>query len=144
MGFGIDRVNLNEQTALFGSQLDADLLGDVPSDFILQGKDVLQVAFIGPCPQMVITAGFNQLGSNTNTIFAVGQSENGVIDPLLGMPEIRAVLWKDDQVIDLGTLGGNESLAAYVNDSGQVVGVAANAIPDPFSFIGWGTETRAF
>ena len=76
--------------------------------------------------------------------WSVGQSQNGVIDPLLGMPEIRAVLWKDDQVIDLGTLGGNESLAAYVNDSGQVVGVAANAIPDPFSFIGWGTETRAF
>jgi probable HAF family extracellular repeat protein len=75
--------------------------------------------------------------------WSVGQSQNGVIDPLLGMPETRAVLWKDDQVIDLGTLGGNESLAAYVNDAGQVVGVATNAIPDPFSFLG-GTETRAF
>jgi probable HAF family extracellular repeat protein len=76
--------------------------------------------------------------------WSVGQSQNGLMDPLLGIPEIRAVLWKDDQIIDLGTLGGNESLAAYVTDAGQVVAVAANAIPDPFSFIGWGTQTRAF
>ena len=62
------------------------------------------------------------------------------MDSLLGGPEGRGVLWrKNGRVVDLGTLGGNQSLAANINDRGQIVGVAANAIPDPFSLFGWGT-----
>jgi probable HAF family extracellular repeat protein len=73
-----------------------------------------------------------------------GVSGNGLTDPLLGVPEIRGVLWKDYQINDLGTLGGNESFASAVNSRGTVVGVAANGIPDDFSFFGWGTQARAF
>jgi probable HAF family extracellular repeat protein len=75
----------------------------------------------------------------------VGLSENGRVDPLLGTPEGRAVLWnKGGQIVNLGTLGGNQSLAAFINDRGQVVGFAANRRPDPFSLNGLGTQTRAF
>jgi uncharacterized membrane protein len=72
-----------------------------------------------------------------------GQARNGVLDPLIpGLPEFRAVLWKDGEAIDLGTLGGNVSSAFSVNNRGQVVGVAVNTIPDPFSF--FATQLRAF
>ena len=74
----------------------------------------------------------------------VGVSENGLIDPLVGGPEINAVVWKDGQIINLGTLGGNQSFGFSIKNRGQAGGVALNAIPDPFSLFGLGTQTRAF
>ncbi len=77
----------------------------------------------------------------------VGPSENGTIDPLAGWPAIEAVLWRDGQVINLGTLGGNESFPISVNNRGQVAGAASNGIPDPIAldfFPLSGTQTRPF
>jgi probable HAF family extracellular repeat protein len=74
-----------------------------------------------------------------------GFSLNGQIDPLFGAPEIRAVLWQNDVIADLGTLeGGFESGASAVNNSGQVVGFATNLVPDPNSIAGITTQSRAF
>jgi probable HAF family extracellular repeat protein len=91
-------------------------------------------------------------GMNSQTIWIsrsgliAGFSENGLIDPLTGLPQGRAVLWtKGGQVNDLGTVpGGNESLATAVNSRGQVVGFSNNDVPDPASLAGLGTQTRAF
>jgi hypothetical protein len=80
----------------------------------------------------------------TENGMVAGLSENGTIDPVTGLPEVRATLWKDEEVIDLGTFGGSESLALAINNRGQVVGATANTIPDPFSLFGFPTETRAF
>lgn len=68
----------------------------------------------------------------------VGGSENGVMDPLTGFPEFRAVAWtKSGQIIDLGTLpGGTGSFAAGVNSSDQIAGGGTNDIADPFSPVG--------
>jgi probable HAF family extracellular repeat protein len=80
----------------------------------------------------------------------VGRSENGVVDPLTGVKDFRAVLWKDGEIRDLGTFGGNYSLVGSINDRGQVAGAATNAISDPFSLLfqlvgsSNGTQTRAF
>jgi probable HAF family extracellular repeat protein len=71
---------------------------------------------------------------NSHGTIIVGSGDNGLIDPLTGNPEIRADVRKGGQIIDLGTFGAGNSLAADVNDRGQVVGVAQNAIPDSFKF----------
>ena len=77
-----------------------------------------------------------------------GISENG-IDPLTGGFAFEAVLWrKDGSIIDLGTLGGNDSIAFAVNNSGQVAGGALNTIPDPYAasvfFVPGVTQVHAF
>jgi probable HAF family extracellular repeat protein len=93
--------------------------------------------------------------SNAGTINSKGEiagnSEIGEIDPLFDVRQIRAVVWADGQMKNLGTLGGNESAAAAINNRGEVVGQTLNAIPDPFSFFDLfifgssaGTQTRAF
>ena len=84
---------------------------------------------------------------NNNNGLTVGQSQNGLMDPLLAFPAAVAVLWnKNGQIVNLGTLGGYESLAAAINNRGQIVGGAANSVPDlfpgPLGFLG--TQTRAF
>jgi probable HAF family extracellular repeat protein len=81
-----------------------------------------------------------------------GGSQNGETDPITGDPEVRAVLWQGSGIADLGTLpGGSESIAWAVNNRGQVVGLATNAISDPYSYFYYqiigtntGTQGRAF
>jgi uncharacterized membrane protein len=117
--------------------------GSSPNPFIthaFQWQDGAQTD-LGALPG--ITSSFAQWTSKSG--LSVGYSENGSIDPLLGIPEIRAVLWKDGQVVDLGTLGGGyESGAFAVNSKGQVAGVSLNLVPDSFDNIGGVTQQRTF
>lgn len=77
--------------------------------------------------------------------WVVGQSEDGLIDPISGLPEIHATLWHDSQIIDLGSFGGHWSVGLTLNDAGDAVGFATNSTPDPFAlFPPAGTQTRAF
>jgi len=90
------------------------------------------------------------LGVNAHGEIA-GGSENGMIDPVLGLTEVRGVLWTDSGIKDLGTFGGNLSQATAINNLGQIVGFSLNRIPDPLSMFdklfggpSEGTQTRAF
>lgn len=76
----------------------------------------------------------------------VGASQNGQLDPIVGFPQNRGVLWRNGEIIDLGVLpeGGYDSLASAVNSRGQVAGFALNTVPDPFSIVGYPGQTRAF
>ena len=61
------------------------------------------------------------------------------------------MLWNKG-ISALGTLGGNQSVANAINDHGQVVGAALNAIPDPLAnafsipylFVPAATQVHAF
>lgn len=89
--------------------------------------------------------GDNSSGANwiSNSGLSTGFSETTAVDPLLGIREAHAVVWKNGQITDLGTLeGGYESVAFAVNSRGQVAGAGFNTVPDPFSFTG--TQQRVF
>lgn len=79
----------------------------------------------------------------------IGVSEINQADPTTGNPEFHAVLWRDDKIQDLGTLGGTASAAAGLNNRGQIIGESLNGVPDPLSILGLGsgmtlTQTRGF
>jgi probable HAF family extracellular repeat protein len=61
----------------------------------------------------------------------VGWSNTGAFDPITASPEIRAFAWQDGAMTDLGTLGGNNSIAGGINDKHQVVGVTEIPTVDP-------------
>jgi len=75
-------------------------------------------------------------GSGPNDINAkgviTGIAFNGGVDLALGLPYFDAVIWKDRQVIDLGTFGGLLSYANEINNQDQAVGFALNTTPDSF------------
>ena len=86
----------------------------------------------------------------SETGLIAGDSQNGLLDPLTGGWQIRGVLWRHGQRVDLGALGGGyNSLARGVNDNGQVAGLSTTTVPDsngmimsfglPYPF-----QTRAF
>src|SRR5260370_4412840 len=129
----IDPYGINENFAFNGDPY-------VQHTFIWRNGLLTDLGALGPhsANNSSYTNGINAHGD------MAGISDNGTLDPLLGVEEGDAVLWKSGQIVNLGTLGGNESQAFGLNNRDQVIGVAANAIPDPFSMLGWGTQARAF
>ena len=66
----------------------------------------------------------------------VGSGDIGIIDPLTGLPELRADFRYQGQIINMGTFGGTNSLANSINARGQATGGAENTDPDPWNCAG--------
>jgi probable HAF family extracellular repeat protein len=87
---------------------------------------------LGPLP-----GGANTFAIAINSPGSVaGISENGLTDPVTGAPAFVATIWKNGQIINLGTFGGSFSLPNDINSRGDAAGGAENTIPDPFDFGG--------
>jgi probable HAF family extracellular repeat protein len=50
----------------------------------------------------------------------VGFGTNGSFDPLIDVPVTTALLWKGEEIHDIGTLGGVWSLATGITNDGEV------------------------
>lgn len=140
---------LNNRGMLVGSAETSIPDPTFPNSCIFCGDPVIVHAFAwqnGALTDMGALPGTNTSGANwiSDSGLSVGfSSDNNAIDPLLGIPETHATLWKNGEITDLGTLeGGYESVALGVNNGGQVVGVSANLVSDPFSPLG--TQNRIF
>jgi probable HAF family extracellular repeat protein len=90
------------------------------------------------------------IGSQVNWIsgdgLMAGIADNGQPDPLNpALLQLHGVLWDHGQMIDLGTLpgGADDMWANAVNNRGELAGQGYNTIPDPYSFNGYGYQSRA-
>src|SRR5947209_11322024 len=82
----------------------------------------------------------------------VGQATNGVPeDPGVasyfnaGIPaaqQVRAFLWQNGVMSDLGTLGGNDAAASAINESGDIAGFSATATGTVHPFLSTGGLMR--
>ena len=120
-----------------------------PNSCIFCGDPLIAHAFgwkDGVLTDLGALAGTNTSAANwinDNGLSVGWSSDNDHMDPLLGVPQMHATFWKNGEIFDLGTLeGGYESAALSANSRGQVVGVSANLVPDPFGPLG--TQNRMF
>jgi probable HAF family extracellular repeat protein len=129
---------------------------DVPSDDYHDGY--VQHAFTWRDGRLTDLGALPRAADDNSAIFGlnahrigVGVSDDGQVDPLTRLPAQHATLFAHGQVTDLGTLGGNESGAWFINAHGQVTGMSTNAVVDPssqqspfFPFFPFVAETRTF
>lgn len=78
-----------------------------------------------PDPAFGLPAGVNLLGDNTSRAYAINNEGKVVGAQELGEELYdKAILWENGSMNNLGTFGGNRSLALDISNAGQIVGWA--------------------
>jgi probable HAF family extracellular repeat protein len=131
-GLGAGPSSINERGDVVGlaesGQIDPQL--GIPAVVSVLWKDG-QIFNLG-----VLPGGFESVANTVNNRGQiVGVSFNGVPDPFsmagVGI-QLRAYLWEKGTMSDLGTLGGPDAQAFFINDRGQITGDSyTNSIPNP-------------
>jgi probable HAF family extracellular repeat protein len=83
-------------------------------------------------------AAFGNLGSTDRAYDAlVGMNASGLVagNSFTARGKNHACVWQKGVITDLGTLGGDGSDAAQINDAGQVIGTAATAAGDSRAYL---------
>lgn len=110
---------LNDAGVVVGSYAS----GTTPHAFVWEGGRLVDLAAV---------AGFDAaLPSAANAVNTRGD--------VAGVANGHAFLYRNGVAQDLGTLGGNASVAKAINDRGQVVGMAGDANAQPTAFLYDGT-----
>src|SRR5678816_4477884 len=127
---GIPPLLLNEQGTVIGG-MDTP----IPDPFCFNGDCLVSHAFewqrgelsdLGLLVPTDFSQAFwiNNRGVSVGVSLGVGQNPSGPI-------RLTALLWKNGEASQLGTLGGDQSMAQAINNSEQVVGWALNTVLDP-------------
>jgi probable HAF family extracellular repeat protein/cysteine-rich repeat protein len=86
-----------------------------------------------------VNTDLGSLAPNSDSV-AFDVNEHGVIVGVAGEPPSdpyfhkRAVRWQNGAIRNLGTLGGDYSMARAINDAGVIVGVASDAVGGTYAF----------
>jgi probable HAF family extracellular repeat protein len=93
-----------------------------------------------------LAPGHSSLVAHTNDRgWGMGLAQTGRIDPVLGGPQVEAVVWTNRRMIPLGYLpGGTQTVGVSINNAGQAVGFGFNGVADPLAIISVGFQNRTF
>lgn len=124
-------INIFGSVAGFSTNGSIDPLTGVPEiDAVLwRDREIINLGTLGGNNSFAV--GINDRGQITGDAFnSIPDPFAGVLVPF-GATQVHAFLWEDRAMQDLGTLGGTESSAFYLNERGEVAGISyTNSIPN--------------
>ena len=121
-------INVRGDVAGFSSNGSIDPLTGIPeSDAVLwRNREIINLGTLGG--NNSFAAAINDRGQ------IIGNASNSTPDPFavpFGATQFHAFLWEDGAMQDLGTLGGPDSIAFYLNERGEVAGISfTNSTPN--------------
>jgi probable HAF family extracellular repeat protein len=124
-------INIFGSVAGFSTNGSIDPLTGIPEieAVLWRDREIINLGTLGGNNSFAV--GINDRGQITGDAFnSIPDPFAGVLVPF-GATQVHAFLWEDGAMHDLGTLGGTESSAFYLNERGEVAGISyTNSTPN--------------